>query len=68
MLNTTNISSLISEFRKLSDKDAISPESLGYILSLLLKAIEQAAEEKTEIPKMPTFRYDSVTRALYITY
>lgn len=68
MMNTTNISSLISDFRKLSDKDSISPESLGYILALLLKAIEQAAQEKTEIPKMPAFRYDSVTRALYITY
>ena len=68
MLNTDQISSIISEFRKLTQKDSISPESLGYILSLLHKAIEDAAAQKTEIPKIPSFRYDSATRALYITY
>lgn len=68
MLNTAQISVIISEFRKINEKDSISPESLGYILSLLLKAIEDTAAQQADPPKVPSFLYDSQTRALYITY
>ena len=44
-INTTTISQLISDFRALSQKDSISPESLGILLQRLADLINTAAAD-----------------------
>lgn len=53
-INVKSITQLISEFRALQAKDAITPESLGYILQRLADLIATAgtSETVTEIKKL----------------
>lgn len=44
-INTTTITQLISDFRALSQKDSISPESLGVLLQKLADLINSAASD-----------------------
>ena len=41
-IDTKSVSQLIAEFRKLQAKDAITPESLGYILQRLTNLLATA--------------------------
>lgn len=45
-INITSISKLISDFRALSQKDSISPESLGVLLQRLADLINSAASDE----------------------
>ena len=44
-INITTITQLISDFRVLSQKDSISPESLGVLLQRLADLINSAASD-----------------------
>ena len=44
-INTSTITQLISDFRALSQKDSISPESLGVLLQKLADLINTAAAD-----------------------
>ena len=44
-INTSTITQLISDFRALSQKDSISPESLGVLLQKLADLINSAASD-----------------------
>ena len=45
-INTSTITQLISDFRALSQKDSISPESLGVLLQKLADLINSAASDE----------------------
>ena len=45
-INTSTITQLISDFRALSQKDSISPESLGVLLQRLANLINSAASDE----------------------
>ena len=45
-INTSTITQLISDFRALSQKDSISPESLGVLLQRLADLINSAASDE----------------------
>ena len=45
-INITTITLLISDFRALSQKDSISPESLGVLLQRLADLINSAASDE----------------------
>ena len=44
-INTSTITQLISDFRALSQKDSVSPESLGVLLQKLADLINSAASD-----------------------
>ena len=46
-IDTKSVSQLIAEFRKLQAKDAITPESLGYILQRLADLLATAGTSET---------------------
>lgn len=46
-INTNSITQLITEFRALQSKDAISPESLGYILQRIANLFGQTVDENS---------------------
>lgn len=54
-INTKSLTDLITEFRVLQSKDAISPESLGYILQRIVDVLSTAGTSET---------IDSITRLL----
>ncbi|MBR6747256.1 MAG: hypothetical protein IKL83_07765, partial [Muribaculaceae bacterium] len=63
-IDTKSITQLITEFRAMQSKDAVSPESLGYILQRLADLIATAGTAETQ--KIINDWYNSLSKVDHI--